>query len=57
MLALTRPESAAVAVIRTGPLRWLTVSLPPLVIFALSVGEPSGSVTVQKASFKDVFSG
>ena len=57
LLALAPPLSAAFAVTRTCPLRRFTVSLPVLSISALSVGEPSGSVTVQYASFSDASSG
>src|SRR5690606_30126868 len=55
--AVTRPLSAAVAVTSTVPSRWLTVSTPSLLMVALSVGEPSGSVTDQNAFFNVVSSG
>ena len=50
--AVTPLPSAAVAVIRTVPLRSLTVSRPRLEIVALS-----GSLTVQNASFNEVSAG
>ena len=54
LLACAPPPSAAVAVTSTFPSRWLTVSTPSSSITAFSVGEPSGSVTVQRASWNDL---